>query len=405
MNQLYEIPLLAGFLFLPLPIMQEKQIGVIGAGTMGAGIAQVAAQAGHRVLVVDMADTVLEKAKQQLAQSMSKRVEKQQLSEADATAIQERIVWTSDYKLLSLCVMVIEAIVENLSIKQRLFSDLEELVSGDCILATNTSSLSVTSIASACKMPERVVGVHFFNPAPVMALVEIVPAIQSDSSVVKAAQGLISSWGKISVLAKDTPGFIVNRLARPFYSEAIRIYEEGIASMEAIDEAMRRVGFKMGPFELMDLIGHDVNYTVTETVWQSFYYDPRYTPSFVQKRLVEAKWFGRKTGRGFYRYEGGQIIRKAVDCSDDVLTAVAERIIVMLINEAAHGLYLGVASKEDIELAMQKGVNYPKGLLHWADEWGIERCVSMMDSLYSRYREDRYRCSVLLRDKVGETFF
>ena len=400
-----EIPLLAGFLFLPLFTMQEKQIGVIGAGTMGAGIAQVAAQAGHRVVVVDMAEAVLEKAKQQLAQSMSKRVEKQQLSAEESMAIQQRIVWTSNNKLLSSSVLVIEAIVENLGVKQRLFSELEELVSDNCILATNTSSLSVTSIASACKLPERVVGVHFFNPAPLMALVEIVPAIQSDSAVVQATQAMVSSWGKTTVLAKDTPGFIVNRLARPFYSEAIRIYEEGIASMEAIDEAMRRVGFKMGPFELMDLIGHDVNYTVTETVWQSFYYDPRYTPSFVQKRLVEAKWLGRKTGRGFYRYEGGQIIRDGIDCSDDVLTAVAERIIVMLINEAAHGLYLGVASKEDIELAMQKGVNYPKGLLHWADEWGIDRCVSMLDNLYSRYREDRYRCAVLLRDKVGQRFF
>lgn len=385
--------------------MLEKQIGVIGAGTMGAGIAQVAAQAGHRVVVVDMAEAVLEKAKQQLAQSMSKRVEKQQLSVEDSLAIQQRIGWTNDIKQLSSCALVIEAIVENLGIKQRLFSDVEQLVSNDCVLATNTSSLSVTSIASACNRPERVVGIHFFNPAPLMALVEIVPAIQSDDAVVQRTQALISSWGKTTVLAKDTPGFIVNRLARPFYSEAIRIYEEGIASMEAIDEAMRRVGFKMGPFELMDLIGHDVNYTVTETVWQSFYYDPRYTPSFVQKRLVEAKWLGRKTGRGFYKYEGGQTVRKDVDCSDDVLKAVAERIVVMLINEAAHGLYLGVASKEDIELAMQKGVNYPKGLLHWADEWGIERCVSMLDSLYSRYREDRYRCAVLLRDKVGHVFF
>ena len=385
--------------------MLEKQIGVIGAGTMGAGIAQVAAQAGHRVVVVDMAEAVLEKAKQQLAQSMSKRVEKQQLSVEDSLAIQQRIGWTNDIKQLSSCALVIEAIVENLGIKQRLFSDVEQLVSNDCVLATNTSSLSVTSIASACSMPERVVGIHFFNPAPLMALVEIVPAIQSDDAVVQRTQALISSWGKTTVIAKDTPGFIVNRLARPFYSEAIRIYEEGIASMEAIDEAMRRVGFKMGPFELMDLIGHDVNYTVTETVWQSFYYDPRYTPSFVQKRLVEAKWLGRKTGRGFYKYEGGQTIRKDGDCSDDVLKAVAERIVVMLINEAAHGLYLGVASKEDIELAMQKGVNYPKGLLHWADEWGVERCVTMLDSLYSRYREDRYRCAVLLRDKLGNVFF
>jgi 3-hydroxybutyryl-CoA dehydrogenase len=301
---------------------------------------------------------------------------------------------------------VIEAIVENIAVKQKVFQELETIVSDTCVLATNTSSLSVTSIASACSHPQRVLGIHFFNPAPLMALVEIVPALQSDVEIVSATKSMIDSWGKKTVLAKDTPGFIVNRLARPFYSEAIRIYEEGMASMEAIDEAMRRIGgFKMGPFELMDLIGHDVNYTVTETVWQSFYFDPRYTPSFVQKRLVEAKWLGRKTGRGFYKYEDGQTIREAVTCSDETLQLIANRILVMLMNEAAHGLYLGVASKEDIELAMTKGVNYPKGLLHWADEWGIDVCVAQLDALYNRYREDRYRCSVLLRDMVGKTFF
>lgn len=386
--------------------MQTKQIGVIGGGTMGAGIAQVAAQAGCSVIVVDMATAVMEKAQQQLKQVLLKRVEKQQMSEAEAVALQQRIEWTSDMTRLANCSLVIEAIVENLGVKQKVFSDLEQIVGADCVLATNTSSLSVTSIASACSNQSRVVGIHFFNPAPLMALVEIVPALQSDAEIVLATKQLIDSWGKTTVLAKDTPGFIVNRLARPFYSEAIRIYEEGIASMEAIDEAMRRMGgFKMGPFELMDLIGHDVNYTVTETVWQSFYYDPRYTPSFVQKRLVEAKWLGRKTGRGFYRYEGGQTIREEVTSTNEALQAIADRIIVMLINEAAHGLYLGVASKEDIELAMQKGVNYPKGLLHWADEWGIARCIETMDALYNRYREDRYRCAVILRDKLGSSFF
>jgi 3-hydroxybutyryl-CoA dehydrogenase len=386
--------------------METKQIGVIGGGTMGAGIAQVAAQAGCKVVVVDMAEAVLEKAQQQLQQVLLKRIEKQQMSASEADALQQRIVWTTRMADLGASDCVIEAIVENLAVKQKVFQELESIVTDTCVLATNTSSLSVTSIASACSHPHRVLGIHFFNPAPLMALVEIVPALQSDATLVSATKAMIDGWGKKTVLAKDTPGFIVNRLARPFYSEAIRIFEEGMASMEAIDEAMRRIGgFKMGPFELMDLIGHDVNYTVTETVWQSFYFDPRYTPSFVQKRLVEAKWLGRKTGRGFYRYEGGQTLREAVTCSDEELTVIANRILVMLMNEAAHGLYLGVASKEDIELAMTKGVNYPKGLLHWADEWGIDVCVAHMDALYNRYREDRYRCSVLLRDMVGKPFF
>jgi 3-hydroxybutyryl-CoA dehydrogenase len=401
-----EIPPQAGFLFLPLRSMETKQIGVIGGGTMGAGIAQVAAQAGCKVVVVDMAEAVLEKAQKQLEQVLLKRVEKQQMLASDAEALQQRIVWTTRMTDLAASDCVIEAIVENIAVKQKVFQELETIVSDTCVLATNTSSLSVTSIASACSHPQRVLGIHFFNPAPLMALVEIVPALQSDVEIVSATKSMIDSWGKKTVLAKDTPGFIVNRLARPFYSEAIRIYEEGMASMEAIDEAMRRIGgFKMGPFELMDLIGHDVNYTVTETVWQSFYFDPRYTPSFVQKRLVEAKWLGRKTGRGFYKYEDGQTIREAVTCSDETLQLIANRILVMLMNEAAHGLYLGVSSKEDIELAMTKGVNYPKGLLHWADEWGIDVCVAQLDALYNRYREDRYRCSVLLRDMVGKTFF
>ncbi|MBU3677269.1 MAG: 3-hydroxybutyryl-CoA dehydrogenase, partial [Chitinophagaceae bacterium] len=257
-----------------------------------------------------------------------------------------------------------------------------------------------------CQHPERVMGIHFFNPAPLMALVEMVPALQTNRQLVDAASTLIQAWGKHTVLANDTPGFIVNRLARPFYSEAIRIYEEGIANISTIDEAMRRVGgFKMGPFELMDLIGHDVNYTVTETVWQSFYYDVRYTPSHVQKRLVEAGWLGRKCGRGFYTYVDGQIQRGEVTANEAVLKAVAERIILMLIHEAAHGLYLGVASKEDIEKAMQLGVNYPQGLLHWADAWGHDVCVQRMDDLYARYREDRYRGAVLLRDTRSEKFF
>ncbi len=271
------------------------------------------------------------------------------------------------------------------------------MVDEDCVLASNTSSLSITSIAAACTNPSRVLGLHFFNPAPVMALVEIIPAIQTDASLIPKATALMAGWGKMPVVAKDTPGFIVNRIARPFYGEAIRIYEEGIADMATIDWAMTETGgFRMGPFALMDYIGHDVNYVVTETVFQSFFYDPRYKPSFSQKRLLEAGWLGRKSGRGFYNYAQGTDVPSPQ--KDEVLgTQIFERILAMLINEAVDAVHLSVASPADVETAMTKGVNYPKGLLRWCDEWGADKCLEKLDSLYHEYHEDRYRASALLR--------
>jgi 3-hydroxybutyryl-CoA dehydrogenase len=273
-------------------------------------------------------------------------------------------------------------------------------------LASNTSSLSVTSIAAACRIPSRVIGLHFFNPAPLMALVEIIPAIQTDASLLPLAQQLMKDWGKIPVIAKDTPGFIVNRVARPFYGEAIRIYEEGIADIATIDWAMTEIGgFRMGPFTLMDYIGHDVNYVVTETVFQSFFYDPRYKPSFSQKRLLEAGWLGRKSKKGFYNYEEGTA--QPTPVKDEVLgTQIFERILAMLINEAVDALYLNVASAADLETAMTKGVNYPKGLLQWCDEWGGDKCLEKLDDLYYQYHEDRYRASAFLRKQaVGNKKF
>jgi 3-hydroxybutyryl-CoA dehydrogenase len=262
--------------------------------------------------------------------------------------------------------------------------------------------LSVTSIAAACKKADRVIGLHFFNPAPLMALVEIIPAVQTDVALVTTCKDLMLQWGKAPVITKDTPGFIVNRVARPFYGEAIRIYEEGIADIATIDWAMTELaGFRMGPFTLTDYIGHDVNYVVTETVFSSFFYDPRYKPSFSQKRLLEAGWLGRKTGRGFYNYAEG--VQQPEPNKDVVLgNQIVERIVAMLINEAVEALHLNIASAQDLELAMTKGVNYPKGLLQWCDEWGADKCLSILDGLYNNYHEDRYRASILLRKMAKE---
>lgn len=379
---------------------KETVIGVIGAGAMGSGIAQVAAMAGHNVVLFDTNTTALDKAKTSLSATLQKLEEKGKI--ADAAGILNRLVFAAELTAFAQCGLVIEAIIENLDIKKKVFADVEAVVNDHCVLATNTSSLSVTSIAAACKKSERVLGLHFFNPAPLMALVEVIPAIQTDGSLVQDAKTLMQQWGKAPVITKDTPGFIVNRIARPFYGEAIRIYEEGIADISTIDWAMIELGgFRMGPFTLTDYIGHDVNYVVTETVFQSFFYDPRYKPSFSQKRLLEAGWLGRKTGRGFYNYAEG-VVQPQHNKDSALGQQIVERIVAMLINEAVEALHLNIASAQDLELAMTKGVNYPKGLLQWADEWGAEKCLSLLDSLYDQYHEDRYRASVLLRKKAAE---
>lgn len=384
-----------------ISFIHMNKIGIIGCGAMGAGIAQVAAMAGHEVFLYDSDHAAWPRALNNLATNMNRLVEKNKISSDAAHEILNRILFTAALEEVHGVDLVIEAIVENLEVKQSVFRQLEDIVSDDCLLASNTSSLSITSIAAACRLPERVIGLHFFNPAPVMQLVEVIPAVQTAPELPAYAMLLMRQWGKYPVLAKDTPGFIVNRIARPFYGEALRIYEEGIADVATIDWAMTELGgFRMGPFELMDYIGHDVNYTVTETVFQAFFYDPRYKPSFSQKRLVEAGYLGRKTGRGFYDYaEGAQ--RPAPNRDPALGEQIKSRILVMLINEAADALHWGIASADDIDAAMTKGVNYPKGLLQWAKEWGYAACVDMLDELYDTYREDRYRCSPWLRRRRG----
>jgi 3-hydroxybutyryl-CoA dehydrogenase len=384
-----------------------KKVGIIGSGTMGSGIAQVAATSGYLVKLYDTNQAALDKAKASLEKILNRLIEKGRIDADEKNRIQSNIQYVDSLKDLADSDLTIEAIIENLEIKKKVFQELESYVSENCIIASNTSSLSIASIAASLKNPDRCIGIHFFNPAPLMKLVEVIPAIQTSEESVSISVKTIQDWKKVVAVAKDTPGFIVNRVARPFYGEALRIYEEGIADFATIDSAMKtKGGFRMGPFELMDFIGNDVNYTVTETVFTAFYFDPRYKPSLTQKRFSEAGYLGRKSGKGYYNYSEGSE-NPEPDTNADTQQGIFNRILAMLINEAADALFLNVASAEDIDNAMTKGVNYPKGLLAWADEQGINWCVQQMDTLYDKYREDRYRCSPLLRkmNKENSEFY
>jgi 3-hydroxybutyryl-CoA dehydrogenase len=388
-------------------------VGIIGSGTMGSGIAQVAATSGCKVKLYDTNQVALNKSKVTLDKVLSRLIVKGRIDSDEKNRIQDNISYVNNLKDLADSNLTIEAIIENLDIKKKVFSELESYVSDDCIIASNTSSLSIASIAAALEKPKRCVGIHFFNPAPLMKLVEVIPAIQTSYETLEKSIDTITSWKKTVAVAKDTPGFIVNRVARPFYGEALRIYEEGIADFATIDYSLKTLGgFRMGPFELMDFIGNDVNYTVTETVFKAFYFDPRYRPAFTQKRFAEAGYLGRKSGIGYYEYdengkkvESNDLNLSAVESSISV--SIFNRVLVMLINEAADALFLNIASAEDIDNAMTKGVNYPKGLLAWADEKSINWCVSKLDELYNEYHEDRYRCSPLLRkmNRENKTFY
>ncbi|WP_207895854.1 3-hydroxyacyl-CoA dehydrogenase NAD-binding domain-containing protein [Hymenobacter gummosus] len=387
--------------------MDKITIGIIGSGAMGAGIAQVVAQAGHPVFLFDLNAAALQRATAGIQANLRKLAEKGKLSPEEAEAAIGRVRYCKDLQCFTSCGLVIEAIVEELGVKQAVFRDVEAVVPADCVLASNTSSLSIASIASACQRPERFIGIHFFNPAPLMQLVEVIPAVQTRAGLAAEIRALVQSWGKLPVICQDTPGFIVNRVARPYYGEAIRLLEEGVADAATIDWALTELaGFRMGPFALMDFIGHDVNYRVTESVFTAFFFDPRFKPSFTQKRLFEAGYYGRKSGRGFYDYRDGATMPEPT--RDEALgRQIVQRVLAMLINEAADALHLRVASREDLELAMTKGVNYPKGLLRWADELTPAAVLQTLDALYEEYREDRYRASVLLRRlaRAGQTFF
>lgn len=383
-------------------VNKDAKIGVVGAGTMGAGIAQVAATNQHEVFLYDAFPKQLKKAEEGLRKILFRQVEKDRMTQEEVDGILNRIHFEEDLLGFKNCGFVIEAVIEKPDVKKDVFARLEAIVSKTCILASNTSSLSIASISSALKKPERFLGVHFFNPAPLMKLVEVIPGIATNDDISQQTKNFISGWGKVTVTAKDTPGFIVNRVARPFYGEALRIYEEGLADAATIDWSMKELGgFRMGPFELMDLIGHDVNYEVTSSVFEAFYYDPRFKPSFAQKRLVEAGWLGRKSGRGFYQYGENTINPEPVKDSE-LGRKILNRILVMLINEACDAVFMNISSIKDVDLAMENGVNYPKGLLKWADEMGLETVLNQLIALQDEYGEDRYRPNPLLKKMVKE---
>ncbi|MBW4934400.1 3-hydroxyacyl-CoA dehydrogenase PaaH [Marinobacter sp. F4206] len=489
----------------------QTAIAVIGAGAMGSGIAQVAAQAGHKVYLHDQREGAAEAGRAGVAKQLQRRVDKGKLEQQTFDAIVGRIHPVSALSEIADSGLVIEAIVEDLEIKRTLLADLEELCNEETILATNTSSISVTALGAKLRHPERLVGMHFFNPAPLMALVEVVKGLATDNAVAETVHATATNWGKKPVFATSTPGFIVNRVARPFYAESLRLLQEGAADPATLDAILREAGnFRMGPFELTDLIGHDVNYAVTNSVFNAYYQDTRFLPSLIQKELVEAGRLGRKSGQGFYRYtegserpepgtepacqsddtrlivegetgpaaqlverfraagleiverdgpgqlrfgeavlaltdgrmaterarlEGtpnltlfdlafdfGKATRLAVSVADQATDKartdacallqkagisvsliedrpglVVMRTVAMLANEAADAELQGVATKEDIDLAMKAGLNYPEGPLSWSDRLGNGRVFQVLTNIQNSYGEDRYRPALLLR--------
>jgi 3-hydroxybutyryl-CoA dehydrogenase len=487
-------------------IHSSSTVGVIGAGAMGAGIAQVAALAGHTVLLYDLDPNALEKARAGIAANIKRLIDKNKVDAQAGHAATERVRIIANLAGMHGAALVVEAVAERLDVKRSLFAQLEDIVGEDCILATNTSSISITAIAAALRHPSRVAGMHFFNPAPLMALVEVVRGLATSDDTAQTVHATAAAWGKKPVYAKSTPGFIVNRVARPFYAEALRVLNELGADEASIDTVMRDAGgFKMGPFELMDLIGHDVNFAVTQSVFNAYYSDPRFTPSLIQQELVNAGFLGRKSGRGFYDYaadaskpvarmetltrvpsrivagasqplcaalqarfksEGhsdipdlvAQIddaylfvtdgrsatqrahalgidnvvlidlaldyanaksiaLTRALQCSNeayaaaagaltqagyavvplaDVAGMVVMRTVAMLINEAADAVNQGVCTRADLDLAMEKGVNYPLGPLAWGDRIGMARIHDVLLNLAAHYGEDRYRASPLI---------
>jgi 3-hydroxybutyryl-CoA dehydrogenase len=375
---------------MPGAVERDAAIGVVGAGSMGAGIAQVAAVAGHSVILHDTRPGAVDSARASIARRLSSFVDKGKLDSDAAEAAASRVV-SGDLSVVAGARLIVEAVVEDLHIKRSVMADLENLCDETAILATNTSTISIDAIAEGLRQPERLCGMHFFNPAPLMQLVEVPTGACTSPEVASVIQATAVAWGKTAVVCASTPGFIVNRVARPFYGEAQRVLEEGLASPRGIDGAMRAAGFKMGPFELADLIGNDVNLASTISVWEQTGRDPRYEPTRSQRELVEAGWLGCKTGAGWYDYPDPEPIAPRPDES------VALRILAMLVNEAAALVDRGEAAPADVDIAMRLGTNYPLGPLEWGDKIGASKIVAILDKLDVAHPEGRYRIADRLR--------
>jgi 3-hydroxybutyryl-CoA dehydrogenase len=391
-----------------------ERIGILGAGTMGAGIAQIAVEAGLDAVVHDPIAGAYERAQQRIAGFLARKVEKGQLDAAAAAAALDRLTTAASFEELAASDLVVEAIPEELELKRDAFRRLDAVAEPETILATNTSSLSVAEIAEAAARPERVVGMHFFNPVPLMALVEVIAGPATSPAVAQETVAAARRLGKTPVLAADTPGFIVNRVARPYYLEAMRILGDGLAGIEEIDAAMRESGFRMVPFELVDTIGADVNLAVSQSMYEAFAQDARYRPHPVQAVVVDAGRLGRKSGGGFYDYgtdgargapwtglprsSGGPHLRGE---------EVSGRVLAALVNEAASAVEAHVAEPEAIDLAMRLGANYPAGPLEWGERIGLAGIVETLDALEREASDGRYRVVPSLRSlaESGGSFF
>ena len=380
-------------------------IAVIGVGAMGSGIAQIAAQAGHQVHLVDAVEGAAVAGLERLAATLARLATKGRITPGQADAALFRLHVATSAADLPECGLVIEAIHEDLADKRALFAALAGSQPAGTLLATNTSSLDITAIARGLLHPERVLGLHFFNPPPLMRLVEVIHGHETSEESLTGAKELMRAWGKTTVQCTSTPGFIVNRVARPFYGEAQRMVATGIADAATIDFALREVGgFRMGPLELTDLIGQDVNLAVGTSVWEQTGRDERYAPTDFQRRLVADGRLGRKTGRGVFRYDGAghpldavpDVALAAALTAGTILTNPLGRTLAMLVNEAVDLVARGEAGAEDVDTAMELGTNFPKGPIAWGAEIGFDVIAEQLRVLDTAFPGGRYRPSPAL---------